>query len=134
MHTRPQPRRLGVPLPILLHQPRRLGVQRAIRIRLDQQTLDRHQYPLHPVLFLPVLFQTRNANLSRLGNIRVEDGRSEPAQRWARREVDIGKVEGYAEVAPGIRCTRRTTDPAAEGENVGFGERDADVWRRITLE
>ena len=53
-------------------------IQGRFRIRVDQQTLDRHEYMTNPIGRLPILLQSVDANLTRRRDIWVEDLGGEP--------------------------------------------------------
>lgn len=116
-------------LPVLVHQTARLGVEGAIWIRVDEQTLDGEQDLLHTVISRPVLLQRRDADLTGTRDVRVKDGRGKSTAWRMDGKVDPVKVERDAEISSLVRRRRRTGNPAAERKHVGIVQRDPDTVR-----
>ena len=79
MHARDESRPLAIAIIVLQQQLPGFFIQRRLRIRVDEQTFDRHEDMSDPITRLPVLLERVHANLARRGHVRVEDLRGEPA-------------------------------------------------------
>ena len=78
MDTRNKLRAVAIAVVVLQQQLPGLLIQRRVRIRIDKQALDSHEYVADPVLALPVLLQRVDTDLARTGHVRVEDLRGKP--------------------------------------------------------
>ena len=67
---------------VLLYQRARLGVQRAVRVRLDQQTADGHEHISQGQPAVPIALQRLHAHPTALGiDVGVEDAGPEVSRR-----------------------------------------------------
>lgn len=134
MDRGPQGCCLCVALPVLLHESRGLCVEGAVRIGLDEQTLDGEQDALDAVMGLPVVLEARDADVAVARDVGMEDGRGKPTLWRYGGEVNLGKIEGDAEKAASVRGAGRALDPAGEREHVGVAQRHAHPIGRRALQ
>jgi len=132
MDARHQLRPTRIRLVIILDQTARVGVQRTVRVRLDEQTPDHHQHVAERELSIPVPLQRLHAHATGLRvDVGMEDGRAEVRGRRV-----LGVVGGDVEVEfedagreRGVRWAGEEDVQLGQVVGVGIVGREEVVWR-----